>query len=147
MSTDFAVEDHAVYPGEYRPRRFDRREISFEPGLPGSSADHPPVNVSEYEDHYKIEIAVPGHTKDDFIVTAHKDKINVLAVKKKVKKDERYDYRVHEFGYDCFECDAPLPNHADSDFVSAIYNDGILTFFLSKTDYPAPHSFHPIVVY
>ena len=139
------MKDYSVYPGEYRPRKFDRKQVC-EPNLPVVS-NKPAVNIIEQQDCYKIEVMAPGHSKDDFIVTAHKDRVSVFAVREKSPEESRGGYRLQEFDYNVLECDAPLPKNADSDFMSAEYRDGILNlcFFKSKT--PAVHSFHPIVVY
>ena len=147
MTTDFAVEENSVYPGEYRPGKFATLEIKPKAARPGFPANQPSVTFIENKDHYKIELVAPGYNKDDFFITAGKDKIHVFAVKKKTTQDKRSEHPEREFVYQCFECDAPLPANADSDFVSAEYKDGILRLHLFKTDCPALHSLHPIVVY
>jgi len=147
MTTDFAMEENSVYPGKYRPGKFERREIKQGAGRPGFPVNQPSVAFIENEDHYKIELVAPGHNKDDFFITAGKDKITVFAVKRKTTRDVQSEYPQREFVCQCFECDAPLPANTDSDFVSAEYKDGILSLYLFKTDYPTLHSFHPIVVY
>ena len=143
------MEERSVYPGEYKPQRPEVSEMTYEPHLPGLRASLTPMNVIEHTDYYEIEVAAPGYSKDDFFVTAHKDKINVLAAKKKTarKSEKEAGYRLHGFDYNFCECEAPLPPDADPYFVSAKYNDGVLTLCFFKTATPVAQSFHPIVVY
>jgi len=147
MTTDFAVEDNSVYTREHRPGKSELRKTKQGPGKPGFPGNQPSLAFVEHEDYYKIDLVAPGHSKDDFFITAGENKINVFAVKKRTTKGGPPAYPRREFVFQCFECEAPLPANADSDSVSAEYKDGILSLYLVKTDCPALHSFHPIVVY
>ena len=64
-----------------------------------ANATAPAINVLETEKEYKVELAAPGMTKDDFNVRIDEDNNLVISMEKKTenkeeKKDGRYLRRV-----------------------------------------------------
>ena len=71
-----------------------------------ANATAPAINVLETEKEYKVELAAPGMTKDDFNVRIDEDNNLVISMEKKTenkeeKKDGRYLRR--EFSYSKFQ--------------------------------------------
>ena len=71
-----------------------------------ANATAPAINVLETEKEYKVELAAPGMTKDDFNVHIDEDNNLVISMEKKTenkeeKKDGRYLRR--EFSYSKFQ--------------------------------------------
>ena len=96
----------------------------------------PAINVVEDDKDYKVEVAAPGMTKDDFKVTLDEDGNLVIEMEKKAetkeedKKEKKYLRR--EFSYSKFQQVILLPDNVEKDKVSAKVENGILTIDVPK---------------
>lgn len=96
----------------------------------------PAINVIESDADYKVEVAAPGMTKDDFTVHLGEDGELVISLEKKSetkdegKKNRRYLRR--EFSYTKFQQALVLPDDVEKDKISANVSDGVLTITLPK---------------
>lgn len=94
----------------------------------------PNVNIYEGEHEYKIELAAPGLTKEDFKIDLKKDNLSVWAEKKAEEGTIEKDYSRKEFEYSSFARSFVLPEGVDTDKISAEYLNGILTITIGKKD-------------
>ncbi|WP_199119083.1 Hsp20/alpha crystallin family protein [Pedobacter sp. ASV28] len=94
----------------------------------------PQVNILETASEYKIELAAPGLTKEDFKIELKKDNLSVWAEKKSEQSDEQKDYTRKEFEYLSFARSFVLPEGIDSEKISAEYINGILNITIGKKD-------------
>jgi len=94
----------------------------------------PGVNILETETDYKIELAAPGLTKEDFQINLKKDTLSVWAEKKVAETEEKKDYTRKEFDYFSFARSFVLPESVDGDQITAEYTNGILTITIGKKD-------------
>jgi HSP20 family protein len=92
----------------------------------------PGVNILETEADYKIELAAPGLTKEDFQINLKKDTLSVWAEKKGVEGEVKKDYTRKEFDYFSFARSFVLPETVDADNISAEYVNGILNITIGK---------------
>ena len=95
----------------------------------------PAINVIESENAYKVELAAPGMTKEDFNVRIDEDNNLVISMEKKSenkeeKKDGRYLRR--EFSYTKFQQTMILPENVDKEKISAQVENGVLAIELPK---------------
>lgn len=98
----------------------------------------PAINVIESENGYKVELAAPGMTKEDFNVRIDEDNNLVISMEKKnesqenpeEKKDGRYLRR--EFSYTKFQQTMILPENVDKENISAQVENGVLMIELPK---------------
>ncbi len=101
-----------------------------------TNATAPAINVIENEKDYKIEVAAPGMTKEDFNVHVDEDNNLVITMEKKNenkeedKKEGRYLRR--EFSYTKFQHALILPDDVDKEKISAEVNNGVLSVELPK---------------
>ena len=100
-----------------------------------ANATAPAINVLETEKEYKVELAAPGMTKDDFNVRIDEDNNLVISMEKKTenkeeKKDGRYLRR--EFSYSKFQQTMILPDDVDKEKISAQVENGVLNIDLPK---------------
>ena len=101
-----------------------------------ANATAPAINVIESESDYKVEVAAPGMTKDDFQIHLSEDNELVISMEKKNetkeedKKNKRYLRR--EFSYAKFQQSLVLPDDVEKDRLSANVTDGVLTIDLPK---------------
>jgi HSP20 family protein len=94
----------------------------------------PGVNILETETDYKIELAAPGLTKEDFQINLKKDTLSVWAEKKTAETEEKKDYTRKEFDYFSFARSFVLPESVDGDKITAEYTNGILNITIGKKD-------------
>jgi HSP20 family protein len=94
----------------------------------------PGVNILETEADYKIELAVPGLTKEDFQINLKKDTLSVWAEKKTTEVEAGKDYTRKEFDYYSFARSFVLPESVDGDKITAEYTNGILNITIGKKD-------------
>ncbi len=106
-----------------------------DPWVPSKIAGTAPaINVSEDDKEYKVEVAAPGMTKDDFKINVANDELVIAMEKKGDSKDEDKDkkYLRREFSYSKFEQHLTLPDNVERDNISAGMNDGVLTIDIPK---------------
>lgn len=100
------------------------------------AANTPAVNVSESDKDYKVEVAAPGMSKDDFNIHLTQDSELVITMEKKNdNKEEDKDnkkYIRREFSYAKFQQSLVLPDDVDKEKISANVADGVLTIELPK---------------
>ena len=93
------------------------------------------INVFETEKEYKVELAAPGMTKEDFNVHIDEENNLVISMEKKTenkeeKKEGRYLRR--EFSYSKFQQTMILPDDVDKEKISAQVENGVLNIDLPK---------------
>lgn len=105
-----------------------------------ANATAPAINVFETEKEYKVELAVPGMTKEDFNVHIDEENNLVITMEKKVEnheennKDDKKEgrYLRREFSYSKFQQTMILPDNVDKDKISAHVENGVLNINLPK---------------
>lgn len=101
-----------------------------------SNRTAPAINVYETATDYKVEVAAPGMTKEDFNVHIDEDNNLVISMEKKTeskegdKKEGRYLRR--EFSYAKFRQTMFLPEDVDREKISAHVENGLLAIELPK---------------
>lgn len=136
-----------IYPGTYVPL-VKEEEVQTALNRPDTAEIViPPVNVSELGDLFKVEVAVPGAKKEDFLVHSDENVLSVCVLKKDVGSHEGEIFKLHEFNYECFNRHIVLPGNADLEFASAEYKEGILRLLIPKSEQPGKNKRITIVVY
>ena len=101
-----------------------------------ANATAPAINVLESDTDYKVEVAAPGMTKEDFNIHLSEDNELVISMEKKNEtKEENNNNRKNlrrEFSYSKFEQALVLPDDVEKDKISANVTDGVLTVDLPK---------------
>lgn len=100
-----------------------------------SNATAPAINVIETESEYKVEVAAPGMTKEDFNIRIDEDNQLVVSMEKKQEnkeenKESRYLRR--EFSYTKFQQTMYLPDNVVKDKIGAAMDNGVLTINIPK---------------
>jgi HSP20 family protein len=104
----------------------------------------PPVNVTELAESFKVEMAVPGVQRGDFIVEAEG---NILSVYVLHKEANNKRFQLHEYNFECVNRHILLPENTDTQFTLAEYKNGVLTMYVPKSAVPAKEIHTRIVVY
>lgn len=103
-----------------------------------ANATAPAINVIEDEKCYKVEVAAPGMTKEDFNIHLSDDNLLVISMEKKTENEEKdpsgKKYLRREFSYSKFEQSLVLPDDVEKDRISASVNNGVLDIELPKQE-------------
>ena len=104
-----------------------------------TSSTAPAVNVIETDKEYKVEIAAPGLTRDDFKIDINEDNELTVSMEKKVEKNEesekegkKHTYLRREFSYSSFRQRMILPDNVNVDNIDAKMENGVLTSDIPK---------------
>ncbi len=94
----------------------------------------PSINVVENNDHFLLEVAIPGLDKNDIELKVDNGLLSVSAEKKEGKEDSAARYTRREFGYASFQRTMKLPENVDEAKISATSENGVLNIKLPKTE-------------
>lgn len=94
----------------------------------------PAVNIKENTKDFKIEVAIPGMSKENFNINIDNDTLTISAEKEdeKNEKDERYTRK--EYSYGSFVRSFRLPENSKPEDIVAKYEDGILKLEIPKKE-------------
>lgn len=101
------------------------------------NATAPAVNILENDDEYKIEVAAPGMTKEDFKVHINEDNELIISMEKKNEEKEedkkhKGTYLRREFSYTQFQQSLLLPDNVERDKISAKVENGVMCIEIPK---------------
>lgn len=96
----------------------------------------PAVNIIDDEHEYKIEIAAPGMTKEDFKVHINEDNELVVSMEKKSEQmqPEKHQgaYLRREFSYTQFQQGLLLPDDIQREKITARVEHGVMMIDIPK---------------
>ena len=95
----------------------------------------PAINTIENDKEYKVELAAPGLTKEDFNVrVTEENQLVVTMEKKQEQKDEQQDgrYLRREFSYSKYQQTLLLPDNVEQDKITASVQHGVLNILIPK---------------
>lgn len=101
-----------------------------------SRISNPAVNVLENENEYKVEVAAPGLSKEDFYIEMREDNNLVVSMEKKSETKEGENkgdkYLRREFSYMSFRKNMILPDNVHTDKIEAKMENGVLSIHIPK---------------
>lgn len=93
----------------------------------------PPVNISETDNDFVIDMAAPGYEKKDFKVNILRDELSIEAEHEtQNEQDPKSDVYRREYSYGSFRRSFTLPKDVDTSAIAASYTNGILTIKVPK---------------
>ena len=100
------------------------------------TCDHnrPSANIIDNEKDFTIELAVPGMSKDQFIIKLDNDVLTISAERKEEEMKEERNFSRREFRYDSFSRSFSMPDIVDQDKIKADYKNGVLSVMLPKSE-------------
>ena len=108
----------------------------FRPTSEATSTWYAPISIWEDEDHFSVEVDLPGVQNDDIDVTVEKDVLQVTAECKPPEDERTYLHLERRYGK--FERAVSLPDTIDCGSVEAELKDGILHIKLAKKPVTQP---------
>lgn len=94
----------------------------------------PSINVVQKEDAFRIELAAPGLSREDFSLNVDKDQLIIKAHKEAKEEETTEKYTRREFSYHTFQRSFTLPDTIDRDAIGAVYENGVLNVTLPKKE-------------
>ena len=95
----------------------------------------PRMNIMETKDNYKLELCIPGLTKEDVKLSIDAEGNLVVEMVKEMKnekKNEEMRYLRHEFSVEHFRQTVMLPDDIHKEQISAKVENGILDIVIPK---------------
>ena len=102
--------------------------------LKGSSLILPKTNIIEGDDHYLIELSVPGYQKSNFDIKVDRKLLTVTNFNEDSVDSSKREYIIREFSKKRFSKSFSLSPSIDSEKISAKCSDGILFIYLPKKE-------------
>jgi HSP20 family protein len=106
----------------------------------------PAVNILEDDDNFKLEVAAPGLTKEDFKINVDNDMLSLSAEKKNETNEKNSRYTRKEFSYVSFKRSFTLPELVDAENIKAVYENGVMTLTLPKREEAKPKPAREITI-
>jgi HSP20 family protein len=101
------------------------------------SRNYPAVNIVEEPERFRVEVAAPGYSKDDFKLNIENDVLKI-SVDKEQNKVEGENFTRCEFYNGSFERSFVVGKTIDTNKIEARYENGILTIALHKKEEAKP---------
>ena len=97
----------------------------------------PRMNIMETKDNYKLELCIPGLTKEDVKLSIDVDGNLVVEMTKETKNEKKENkeemrYLRHEFSVEHFRQTVMLPEDIHKEQISAKVENGILDIVIPK---------------
>jgi HSP20 family protein len=92
----------------------------------------PLVNIKSFNEHYIIEIYIPGIQKQDLEVGIEQNVLYVKVAKKKSEWDSKIKYLMKEFNYDYIEREINLPKDSEPSLAQIEFHEGTLIINIPK---------------
>ncbi|VEG90249.1 Hsp20/alpha crystallin family protein [Legionella spiritensis] len=106
--------------GDLNLERFENRNL------------FPAMDVVEADDHFNIELEMPGMGEEDINVSISENRLIIKGEKTSSKKHKDKNYLSREIGYGCYERTIELPPSADVEKASASFRKGMLWVKIPK---------------
>ncbi|WP_186754085.1 Hsp20/alpha crystallin family protein [Echinicola salinicaeni] len=94
----------------------------------------PSVDISEDENSYELELAIPGVKKEDFKINLVDGKLTISGERKRKEKKEGKNYHSVQSQYGSFSKSFFLPEDVSHEKIEAKYEDGVLQVLIPKTE-------------
>lgn len=97
----------------------------------------PAVNIIDDEHEYRVEVAAPGMTREDFKVHINEDNELIISMEKKSEQKEedkkhKGTYLRREFSYTQFQQSLLLPDNIEREKITAKVENGVMTIGIPK---------------
>lgn len=94
----------------------------------------PAVNIVEDDSEFRIDVAAPGLSKDDFQIDVNEDVLTISSEREDKDEERDGEFMRREFSYNAFKRCFQLPDAINQDKIEAKQKDGILSIHLPKKE-------------
>jgi HSP20 family protein len=113
---------------------FDALFNSFPSDFASANSSVAPVNISEDEQGYSLELNVPGRNKEDFKLDVENGLLTISYEKKEEAENQAHKFVRKEFTYSSFKRSFSLDEKINAEAIEAKYENGILRITLPKKE-------------
>jgi len=92
----------------------------------------PATNVIENDKEFRLEVVLPGWTKDEVKVEIDNDLLRISGERKEENENSKDEFLRKEFKKETFERSFTLPKEIDHQKINAEHKDGILNVRIPK---------------
>ena len=132
MST--LIKNNGFFPSTSFFDDFLTKDLFSWSGLSTESGSVPRVNIVESNEDFRVEMAAPGMSKEDFHVELDNDMLTISSELQNDHAEEGVKYTRREFNYCAFKRSFYLPNTVEADKIEATYKDGLLKLIIPKKE-------------
>jgi HSP20 family molecular chaperone IbpA len=147
MNESANKKESLVYPGIFMPSQKDALVKAGLKHLGKGKSDLPSVNLTETNDLFQVEIAIPNAKREDFFIRGCGNTLSIGMIQKKPALEGEEKFRLQETEYGGFERKITLPENSDTLFTSAEYLSGVLRLHVPKVTRRRKRRHSRIVVY
>ena len=98
----------------------------------------PPVDIQETEDVYRLQVELPGLTREDISITLENNVLRLSGERKFEKDVKKESYHRIERTYGAFSRAFTLPQQVNPEGVQAAFENGVLTVTVPKAEQAKP---------
>jgi HSP20 family protein len=113
---------------------FDRFFDRSGEGDDASTVWSPRTDLAEQDDAFHLRLDVPGMSKDDITINLQNGTLTVSGERTSEQTEEGEEYVRVERAFGNFHRTFRLPDAVDADNIEAVYEDGVLTITVPKTE-------------
>jgi HSP20 family protein len=136
-----------IYPGEYTPSEGMETLANDSGALDHKTIPGPAFNLNEYGECYRLEVDIPGVSRQDIILRVKDNMLNITALNNNREILPEASARIHEFDSYIYESSIRLPENADTEFMAAEYREGVLRVHFPKMEMASQSCNKQVVVY
>ncbi|SRR6056297_1400199 len=100
----------------------------------GKRSVTPLVNIVEDDSEFRIDLAAPGLSKDDFQIDVNEDVLTISSEREDKDEEKEGEFMRREFSYSAFKRCFQLPDAVNQDKIAAKQKDGILSIHLPRKE-------------
>lgn len=100
----------------------------------------PPVDIQEAADGYKLQVELPGLTKEDIQITLENNVLRLSGERKFEKDAKKESYHRIERTYGAFTRSFALPQQVNGESIQAAFENGVLTISVPKAEQAKPRT-------
>jgi len=120
---------------------FTRRLLDIDPfrrrGLMASDVT-PRMDVVETDDAIEVSAELPGLTEADIDISLGEGAVTIRGEKRLEHEEKKGDYHLSERSFGTFTRSFRLPENVDEDKIEAVFDKGVLTLTMPKTEKNTP---------
>jgi len=98
----------------------------------------PAVDIAEQENEYVVKVELPGVAKDEVKISVESNILTIKGEKKQEKEEKNKNFHRVERSYGSFQRSFTLPSTVKNDKIDAVFNNGILTITMPKSEEAKP---------
>ena len=94
----------------------------------------PKANITEHDDKYVLDLAIPGYQKDDIAINVEDNQLVISAKIEQTEEGQSSNFQRKEFEVSSFTRSFNLDDSVDQELISAKFENGILEISIQKKE-------------